>query len=76
MRKTTAPGPLGLRVPAAKPDFHFVLGPPARRVALKTSRLLGVQGGLHIVVRLPGAHGERGPVTGTRPLQGVKEGGA
>ena len=59
---------MGLRVPAAKPDFHFVL--------LKTSRLLGVQGGLHIVVRLPGAHGERDPVTGTGPLQGVKEGGA
>ena len=29
-------------------DFHFFLGPQARRVLLKTSRLLGVQGDLHI----------------------------
>ena len=74
MRKTTAPV---VRVSSSvNSDFHFVLGPPARRVALKTIRLLGVQGGLHIVPRFPGAHGERGPVTGTGPLQGVKEGGA
>ena len=59
---------MGLRVPAAKLDFHFVL--------LKTNRLVGVQGGLHSVARFPGAHGERGPVTGTGPLEGVKEGGA
>ena len=30
-------------------DFQFFLGPQARRVLLKTSRLLGVQGDLHIV---------------------------
>ena len=60
----------------AKTDFHFVLGPPARRVSLKTSRRMGVEGGSPIVVRFPGAHGERGPVTGTGPLQRVKEGGA